>query len=71
MIIIMVKSKYYVSTGSETPECVCVCVYMYSSSVSHFSFTKNISHFLQKLLVRSTFDGLGVTTSSTGTDASF
>ena len=63
MIVIMVKSKYYV-----TPECLCV---------SHFSFTKNISHFLYKLLVRSTFDGLGITstststTSSIGTDASF
>ena len=63
MIIIMVKSKYYVPVVK--PPNVCVC------SVSHFSFTKNISHFLQKLLVRSTFDGLGVTTSSTGTDASF
>ena len=63
MIVIMVKSKYYV-----TPECLCV---------SHFSLTKNISHFLYKLLVRSTFDGLGITstststTSSIGTDASF
>jgi hypothetical protein len=68
MIIIMVKSKYYVPVVK--PPNVCVCVYV---AFHIFSFTKNISHFLLKLLVRSTFDGLGITstTSSTGTDASF
>ena len=57
MIVIMVKSKYYV-----TPECLCV---------SHFSLTKNISHFLYKLLVRSTFDGLGITSSQRPSSISY